>query len=312
VDFVEALVNPRRQILVVGSLALLLLAAALWLALHATALSSGQADTRALRDQAEHVVQVPAHPQRILSLCTTATDTVVTLGAGEHLVAVDEYSRIIPGAQNAVVVGKGGALSREAVSSLRIDLAFIWWYQDDAAALLTDLAIPVVRLRSGRASELPATIRLIGACLNAPGTAEPLASKVGTFLGNATRSASAPQVFLELNGPFKTMGSDTYSNDLLELAGLRNIAGDTKGSVLLSAERLTQADPDAILVVGTSDDLHALAQRPGLSTLRAVRQKQVFALDRYWLVAGPNLPESVAHIRAAMAASSTLSTASKE
>lgn len=306
--------NPRRQILVVGTLALLLLAVAIWLALHTAAAHTGNAETRGITDQSQHLVQIPAHPQRLLSLCTTATDTVVALGAADRLAAIDEYSRVIPGAPHAAVVGKGGALSREAVSSLHIDLAFVWWYQDDAAAMLQDLSIPVIRIRSGRAAELPGTIRLVGECLNTREAAESLGSNVETFLRQTAtpQSAGAPRVFLELNGPFKTMGSDTYTNDLLELAGLRNIAADTKGSVLLSAERLTQADPDAILVVGTPQDLAALAQRPGFSELRAVRQNQVFALDRYWLVAGPNLPESVAHIRAAMAASSTLSTASKE
>jgi iron complex transport system substrate-binding protein len=307
-------VNPRRQILWVGGVALLLVLAAVWLAVHAASIRPHNAgDTRSVADQSQRVARVPIHPQRILSLCTTATDSVVSLGVGDRLTAIDEYSRIIPGTQKAVVVGKGGALSREAVSSLHIDLAFVWWYQDDAASLLDDLAIPVVRIHSGRASELPATIRLIGQCVDAQDLAESLATKVDSFLSDAqtTRSPHTPLVFLELNGPYKTMGSDTYTNDLLEFAGLHNVAADTKGSVLLSAERLTQADPDAILVVGTSDDLTALVQRPGFSELRAVRQRQVYALDRYWLVAGPNLPQSVANIRATIAAPAR-STASKE
>jgi iron complex transport system substrate-binding protein len=306
----------RRRLILFTTLALLaVLAGTIWLAVRhggSEALGPGGND-RFVTDMAGRQVRVPPSPRRMLSLCTTATDTAIALGATDRLAGIDEYSRVIPGSERVAVVGKGSALSREAVVALHIDLAFIWWYQDDAAAMLEDLAIPAVRIRSGRAAELPATIRLIGQCVNAPDAAATLATKVETFLSRspATPTANAPQVFLELNGPFKTMGGDTYTNDLLELAGLRNIAADAKGSVLLSAERLTQTDPDAILVVGAANDITALVQRPGFAELRAVRKKQVFALDRYWLVAGPNLPQSVAHIRAAIAAPA-VSSASKE
>ena len=112
-------------------------------------------------------------------------------------------------------------------------------------------------------------------------------------------------MFLEFYGPLKTVGSETYTNDLLELAGAHNVAGDAKGSVLFSAERLVQSDPDVILVVGSAADSQALAARPGMADLRAVRQGRVFALDRYWLVAGPQMPQSVEKIRNTILGSST-------
>lgn len=306
--------NRRHVIFSAAFAALLVLAVTILLAYRhggSGAPSVGESD-RMVTDMAGSPVRVPAHPQRILSLCTTATDTLVTLGAADSLIAIDEFSRVVPGSDRAAIVGKGSALSRESLMALRIDLAFIWWYQDDAAALLDDLAIPTVRIRSGRAAELPATIRLIGDCLNAKNTAEPLAARLDAFLANApTPSASAPRVFLELNGPFKTVGRDTYTNDLLTLAGLVNIAADAKGSVVLSAERLIQADPDVILLAEQPSDQAALIRRPGFSDLRAIRRGQIFALDRYWLVAGPNLPQSVQNIRAALAAHS-VATAAKE
>ena len=306
--------NRKAQILTVALAAIFMLASVVWLATRgAAARPDAIADHRLIMDQSGEVLRIPAQPKRILSLCTTASDTVVGLGAGERLAAIDEYSRIIPGGDHAATVGRGGALSREAIISLHIDLAFIWWYQDDAAALLDDLAIPAVRMRSGRAVELPATIRLIGQCLDAKVAAESLAARLDAFIASASAKpvANAKRVFLELNGPFKTVGRDTYTNDLLDLAGAANIAADANGSVVLSAERLIQADPDVILVVGEPSDLPALIQRPGFSELRAVRNRQVFALDRYWLVAGPNLPQSVEKIRAAIAAHS-VATAAKE
>ena len=62
-------------------------------------------------------VRIPHRPTRILSLCTTATDTLVALGAADRLIAIDEFSRIVPGAERAAVVGKGGAISRKRSSN---------------------------------------------------------------------------------------------------------------------------------------------------------------------------------------------------
>ena len=163
------------------------------------------------------------------------------------------------------MVGKGSAVSREQAAALRVDLAFVWWYQDDVAAMLEDLAVPVVRIRSGRAAELPAMIRLIGDCVDCREAADRAAAQMESFLAKSPpRPAEhAPRVFLELYGPLKTVGRDTYTNDLLELAGARNVAGDAKGTVLFSAERLVQADPDVILVVGAAADRAALAVASG-------------------------------------------------
>ena len=68
---------------------------------------------------------------------------------------------------------------------VRVDLAFVWWYQDDAAAMLEDLAVPVVRIRSGRAAELPAMIRLIGDCVDCRQAAERAAAQAESFLAKS-------------------------------------------------------------------------------------------------------------------------------
>ena len=284
-----------------GVIAAVGLAAILWTARHApeSSLRSEAVPLREIADMTSRTVRIPKRPVRILSLCTSATDALLALGEAGRLVAIDEFSRVVPGTEHAAVVGKGSAVSREQVAALGVDLAFVWWYQDDAAAVLEDLGVPVVRIRSGRAAELPGMIRLVGDCVNCREAAEKSAEPVAAFLAKAPSQPrqDAKRAFVELYGPLKTVGRDTYTNDVLELAGLRNVADDTKGTVLFSAERLVQADPDVILVVGRDADRAALASRPGMAELRAVRGRQVFALDRYWLVAGPRMPQSIEKIR---------------
>ena len=254
------------------------------------------------REKTGPAASIPENPSRILSLCTSATDTLVRLGEGGRLAGIDEYSRIVPGATNLAVLGKGGALSREQVLARRIDLAFVWWFQEDTATLLADLSVPVVRVRCGRVKELPDMIRLVGRSVGRAEAAERLAADTAAKLAALTNNAPAvaPRVYLELYGAFKTIGRDSFMNDLIELAGGKNIAADTAGSVLLSAERLLQADPEVILFVGEFTTADTIARRGGLENLSAVRRHRLRPVDRYWLVAGAGLPEAVAKLREAM------------
>jgi iron complex transport system substrate-binding protein len=296
-------VSRKWQIILACAAAVLALTGLAWFA-HRIPNGVGHepAVGRRVPDLTGREVRVPEHPQRILSLCTSATDTVLRIGAGGQLVAIDEYSRVAPGAEQIEVVGKGSAISQEAVLSRRIDLAFIWWYQDDAAAMLEKLSVPVVRIRSARATEVPAMIRLVGECVDCRDPAEQEAARVAQFLKEASASAAVrPRVYLEMYGAYKTVGRDTYTNDLLELAGGANVVEDTGGSVLLSAERLLHADPDAILFIKGFGDSADIAARPGLADLKAVRQGRIVPLERRWLIAGPALPEAVARMRALLA-----------
>ena len=179
----------RNSAIAVAGATALVLAAALWMARRQPGFSPRRADapSRKVVDMTSRTVRIPTRPSRIVSLCTSATDTIVSLGAADRLVAIDEFSRIVAGTDRATVVGKGSAVSREQVAALGVDLAFVWWYQDDAAAMFEDLAVPVVRIRSGRAAELPGMIRLIGDCVDCRETAEPAAVETEKFLAKPPR-----------------------------------------------------------------------------------------------------------------------------
>ena len=259
---------------------------------------------RSVRDMTSRDVNVPADARRILSLCTSATDTIVAMGEADRLVAIDEYNTPVAGVEHAAVIGKGSAISKEQVLALKIDLAFIWWYQDDSADMLERLGVPVVRISSQRAWQVPETIRLIGDCLGRPDKAGPLAARVESFLERAP-SQTAPtarvSTYIELYSPFRTVGGDSYMNDLIDLAGGVNIAAQATGTVILSPERLIQHEPDVILIVDGFGDKRSLSARPGMTGLKAVRNGRVHVIDRDILIAGPSLPRAVEKLKKTLA-----------
>jgi ABC-type Fe3+-hydroxamate transport system substrate-binding protein len=167
---------------------------------------------------------------------------------------------------------------------------------DDAAKLLEELAVPVVRIHAGRAAELPSTIRLIGKHAGQEAAANRLADELTAFLQSRTNApAQPPRVYFELYGAYKTVGGKSYLNDLIMLAGGTNIAASiARSSIVFSPEQLIAAKPDVILFVNGFAAPETIAARPGLAGARIV------GLDRQWLVAGSRLPEAVARLRAAI------------
>ncbi len=79
--------NLRSQILAVTLATPLLLAGVVRLALrHGESAATGQARSlREVTDMTGERVRIPATPRRVLSLCTAATDTVLSLGAADRL-----------------------------------------------------------------------------------------------------------------------------------------------------------------------------------------------------------------------------------
>ena len=291
--------SSRAQISLVAVAALLLTAAGVRLAARPEPAPAVR-ERRPIVDMTGRTVSIPARPERILSLCTSATDAIVRLGAGASLAGIDEYSRIVPGTADAVVMGRGSAISPEHVVARGVDLAFIWWYQDDVAAVLDRLGVPAVRITSGRAADVPAVITLIGRCIAREQEAAGLADRVTGYLRQAQERPAepAPSVYLELYGPFKTAGAGSYMDDLLALAGGANVAAAAGGGSLLSPEHLIGADPDVILFVDEFATVESLRRRNGMEAISAVRSGRVHPIPRYWLVAGGGLPESVAGLRA--------------
>jgi len=242
-------------------------------------------------------VAVPALPRRVLSLCTSATSTIVSIGAGGRLAAVDEYSRIIPGAGHLPVIATGGTINAEQVIASRIDLAFVWWYQQEAAAMLRRMNVPVVLITSPRVSKVPDMVELVGRAVGEARAASSAADRLRRSLKAEDVPADVLKVYLEMYAPCRTAGRGTYADDLLALAGVDNIARDLTGSGAISMERLAQLDPDVIVVIEGFATAQSLRDRSGFAELSAVRLGRVVTIDRSLLVAGPEMFQAVEQLR---------------
>ncbi len=104
-----------------------------------------------------------------------------------------------------------------------------------------------------------------------------------TTLHNLVQKEShhRPTVFLDL-GQLYSAGPDSYLNNLITMAGGKNIAGQFthKAYPQLTAEQIVKANPEDIVYDPSDASQHIIAKLPGFAHIRAVRNHHVIRMTQ--------------------------------
>lgn len=184
-------------------------------------------------DDMARKVLVPQPLQRIVSLVPSDTETCFALGAGDRLVGRTHYC-IEPAAAEAVAcIGGVKGVDVEAVVELRPDLILANQEENSRADLeaLADKGIPIFVSLPKRFNDAIAHVARLAKLLGAPPPArELLREGYGLINGEPGEPGTvvAAKVFIPIwREPLMTFGADTYCDDLLTLAGGRNVFATT-------------------------------------------------------------------------------------
>ncbi len=234
-------------------------------------------------------VTIEQPPQRIVSLAPTATEVLFAIGAGDQVVAVDEYSNHPEQAPTTDLSGYEPNV--EAVAAFDPDLVVVSDDLNDIVSALTAVEIPVTHLPAAAGvDDSYAQIEQLGAATGHVGEAAQLVASMQTRIEEL--SASVPDTeepltyYHELDGTFFTVTSATFVGEIYSLAGLENIADRAEAAkdlyLQLSAEFIIDADPDLIFLADTKccgESAETVADRPGWDQLTAVTSGAVVPLD---------------------------------
>jgi iron complex transport system substrate-binding protein len=211
------------------------------------------------------------------------------IGAGEQVVAVDEYSNHPEEAPTTDLSGYEPNV--EAVAAFDPDLVVVSDDLNDVVSALTAVEIPVIHLpAAATVDDSYAQIEQLGAATGHVGEAAQLVASMQTRIEELT--ASVPDTeqpltyYHELDGTFFTVTSATFVGEIYGLAGLENIADRAEAAedlyLQLSAEYIIDADPDLIFLADTKccgESAETVAARPGWDQLTAVTTGTVVPLD---------------------------------
>ncbi|MGE3833429.1 MAG: ABC transporter substrate-binding protein [Acidimicrobiia bacterium] len=238
-------------------------------------------------DQGE--VAIEARPERVVSLSPSLTEMLYAVGAGDQVVAVDRNSDFPDGVP--VTDLSGLRPNVEAMGGYRPDLVVLANDRDGIVGALTALGVPTLLLGSpAHLDDVYDQLASIGAATGHAAEADEVVDEIRDELdelAGALPKRSRPlRYFFEVSDTYHSVTSQTFTGELLRLAGLASIAdaagGAAGGYPQLSAEFVLDADPDLIFLAhagGANPTSDQVAARAGWNRLAAVSNGRVVALE---------------------------------
>jgi iron complex transport system substrate-binding protein len=239
---------------------------------------------------------------RIVSLAPAVTETLLAIGAEKQLVGVSDYCETPAGARPRL--GTSITPNYEAIAGLRPTLIIS---EKNAASRRRELEalaktelLPWLTLR-----EIETSMRRLGQLTGHEAKARQLSAELVQKL-DVAEPARGPRVLLvlgEAGDEIWFIRKNSLHGSVLHAAGARNaVAEDVLGPPNLSAERLLELDPDAIVVLVHPDagrpQQRAVTRFQRFSTLRAVRSGRVGSVeDQAAFSHGPSIVGLVDRVR---------------
>ncbi|MFP4036184.1 MAG: ABC transporter substrate-binding protein [Desulfobacteraceae bacterium] len=221
----------------------------------AVLLAVGQAAGRTFEDAAGRVVDVPARPERIVSLAPSITEILFALGLGEQVVGVTEFSYHPPEAAEKPKVGSFVRLNAERILELEPDLVIgtIDGNKPGLVRLLEDAGVAVYAVNPRSIEGMIRTVARVGDLCGIKARGKEVADGLEKRLqGVLTRVSGAerPRVFMQINiRPIISVNRDTLHHDVIRLAGGVNVTADYKASYpRLALEQVLALQPEVILI----------------------------------------------------------------
>jgi iron complex transport system substrate-binding protein len=217
--------------------------------------TSGQSKSQSrFTDDFGDTVVLGNSPKRVVSLNPATTEIIFAIGAGDRLVGRTHWDLYPPAASKVPDLGTGIRPNVEAVLGARPDLVLLYASVDNrpAAARLQAAGIKTLSLKIDHIADFHRAVRLIGRLLGDSAQAAVVADSVQRTLDrvrSATSGLPAPTVFWHIwDAPLITIGRGSYMNELVEIAGGRNVYADMPDvSPTVGIEDVLRRNPQYII-----------------------------------------------------------------
>jgi iron complex transport system substrate-binding protein len=259
--------------------------------------------------------RVAAQARRVVSIIPATTEMLFAMGAGERLVAVGSYDRFPPEVDRLPRVGALLDPDVERIITLRPDLVILYGTQADLRTQLDRAGIAYYPYVHRGLSDIPETIRSLGARVGMSRQADGLADHLEEQLAQIRkRVAGRPRprtllVFGREPGTLRNINSSGgigFLHDMLDIAGGGDVFADVKQqAVITSTEMILARAPDVIIELNYARNQRAAASDVrawnALSSVPAVRNHRVYVLEgEEFVVPGPRVGIATEHLSRAL------------
>ena len=265
---------------------------------------------RWVEDQTGRRVDVPEHPQRLISLAPSITETLFALGLGESVVGDTDYCEYPPEAKLKPHVGAILNPNLEKIVALKPDLVLgsPEANRRETADRLAQLGIPLYGVTAHSVDDMLRSLEDLGRVLGHEADSKKLAAGLRQRI-DAVEKRVAPLrrpkvLFVVWYRPLTTAGPNTFISDVIQRAGGTSITENLLGEwPRLSLEEALRRDPDVILfprAESFSPQLDEFQQLPGWRDLRAVKNRRMFFISDAVIRPSPRLVDALEEVARAL------------
>ena len=237
-----------------------------------------------------------AYPKSIVALSPSAAEILFTIGAGDQVSAVSEFTDFPEAAKAKPVVGgfDGKTLSIETIMSFKPDLVYLTeGMHNFLIATLEANGIAYYISKGDSIASVEAEILDVGkitghekeAAKVVDGMEKKLKKAASAHKGGAAKSNAGDavvKVYWEVwNAPYMSAGASSFINDVIKAAGGQNIFADLPDAYpMVSEESIISRQPAVILIpASTGMAADAVGLRNGWADIPAVKGGRVFVVD---------------------------------
>jgi iron complex transport system substrate-binding protein len=230
---------------------------------------------------------------RIISAAPSNTEIITALGMGDRLIAVDMYSGGVPGVPPGLPEIDFFYPDTEAIIGLEPDIILVneinsYGVADNPFKLLGDMGIRVVEIPTsvsieGIYSDIITIAEVLGVKERGEALAGSMREEVERIAAVAREALEKRTIYFEISGPpyLYSFGRGTFLNEMIEIAGGRNIFDDQNSWFSPSAEEIIMRNPDIIftMIYPGDDPVVEIKSRSAFESITAIRENRVYAID---------------------------------
>ena len=250
-------------------------------------------------DSKDRQVRVPYHPERIISMAPSITETLYELEVDDRLVGVTNYCNYPVNASSKTSIGGFSTPNMEIIVSLNPDLIIAAAWNAESVALLENMGLAIVIILAETLDEIINNIGVIGNLTDAETKGVEIMTALTTDMEDITDKTSTINENITVDCYFEiwetpmVAGGSSFIDDMITKAGAINIFGDLSLEwPTVQHEWVIGSDPDAIFITEHSAPWYsqAVCDRTGYNVVNACINARVYlGNDDIYLRPGPRI-----------------------
>ncbi|MGM9923835.1 MAG: ABC transporter substrate-binding protein [Bacillus sp. (in: firmicutes)] len=240
-------------------------------------------------DDAGNEVKFDQVPEKIVSLQPSNTEILFELGVGDKIIGATEYDNYPKEAKKIERVSDSVVINTEAIIAMKPDAVIAYTIGDENALKpIKEAGIPVFVIKSATSiDDIYGDINQLAKVMGVEEKGKEIVNDIKEQI-NAVQEKTADikkpaKVYYEISPSpdIFTTGSQTFQQEILEMAGVENIFAEQTGWVKISEEEVLKRNPQVILttVNYVEDPIGEIKSRANWKSVEAIANNQVHQLD---------------------------------